>query len=76
MTEVIIRTADIQLDQLLKLAGAVATGGEVKHLIEEGRLRVNDRVETARRRKLRIGDRVTLDDGADGGSEPSPSMAA
>ena len=65
MTEVIIRTADIQLDQFLKLAGAVATGGEVKHLIEEGRLRVNDRVETARR-KLRIGDRVTLDDGADG----------
>lgn len=66
MTEVIIRTADIQLDQFLKLAGAVATGGEVKHLIEEGRLRVNDRVETARRRKLRIGDRVILDDGADG----------
>ena len=66
MTEVIIRTADIQLDQFLKLAGAVATGGEVKHLIEEGRLRVNDRVETARRRKLRIGDRVTLDDGGDG----------
>lgn len=66
MTEVIIRTADIQLDQFLKLAGAVATGGEVKHLIEEGRLRVNDRVETARRRKLRIGDRVTFDDGAEG----------
>ena len=44
MTEVIIRTADIQLDQFLKLAGAVATGGEVKYLIEEGRLRVNDRV--------------------------------
>lgn len=66
MTEVIIRTADIQLDQFLKLAGVVATGGEVKHLIAEGRLRVNDRVETARRRKLRIGDRVTLDDGVDG----------
>lgn len=60
MTNVSIRTADIQLDQFLKLAGAVATGGEVRHLIQEGRLKVNDRVETARRRKLCLGDHVTL----------------
>ena len=50
MIDVAIRTADIQLDQFLKLAGAVATGGEVKHLVEAGRLKVNDRRETARRR--------------------------
>lgn len=60
MTEVHIRTADIQLNQFLKLAGAVATGGEVRHLLAEGRLKVNDRVEIARRRKLFLGDRVTF----------------
>lgn len=63
MTDVAIRTEDIQLDQLLKLAGAVNTGGEVKRLIEEGRIKVNDQRETARRRKLRVGDRVTLGEG-------------
>ena len=65
MIDVAIRTADIQLDQFLKLAGVVATGGEVKHLVEAGRLKVNDRRETARRRKLHVGDRVTVGDGDD-----------
>lgn len=65
MIDVTIRTADIQLDQFLKLAGAVSTGGEVKYLIEAGRLKVNDRRETARRRKLRVGDQVTVGDSDD-----------
>lgn len=60
MQEVAIKTPDIQLDQMLKLAGAVMTGGEVRALIEAGRIEVNGQEETARRRKLRLGDTVTL----------------
>ena len=60
MTDVYIRTDDIQLDQLLKLADAVSTGGEVKALVENEDIAVNGKVETARRRKLHPGDRVTL----------------
>ncbi len=52
--------ATIDLDQFLKLTGAVATGGEAKVLIQGGEVLVNDEVETRRRRKLQAGDLVTL----------------
>ena len=55
-----IHTETIQLSQLLKLAGAAATGGEVKAMLETSSLLVNGNVETARRRQLRKGDVVTL----------------
>lgn len=55
-----IHTETIQLSQLLKLAGAAATGGEVKAMLETSSLLVNGNVETARRRQLRNGDVVTL----------------
>lgn len=55
-----IHTETIQLSQLLKLAGAAATGGEVKAMLETSSLLVNGKVETARRRQLRAGDVVTL----------------
>lgn len=55
-----IHTETIQLSQLLKLAGAAATGGEVKAMLETSSLLVNGNVETARRRQLRDGDVVTL----------------
>ena len=55
-----IHTETIQLSQLLKLAGAVATGGEVKAMLDTSSLLVNGKVETARRRQLRAGDVVTL----------------
>jgi ribosome-associated protein YbcJ (S4-like RNA binding protein) len=51
----------IKLDQFLKLAQAVATGGEAKALIQAGRVRVNQEVETRRGRKLRPGDVVEVD---------------
>jgi len=53
--------ATIKLDQFLKLAGAVATGGQAKLLIQGGEVRVNGGVETRRGRKLRAGDLVELD---------------
>lgn len=50
----------IKLDQFLKLAGVVATGGQAKPLILAGQVRVNGEVETRRGRKLRSGDEVVV----------------
>lgn len=51
----------IDLQDYLKLAGLVDTGGEAKFLIQTGEVRLNGEVETRRRKKIRRGDRVTLD---------------
>ena len=59
--DIAIHTDTIQLDQFLKLAGAVASGGEVKALLAEGMILRNDVPETARRRKLVPGNVITID---------------
>ncbi len=59
--DIAIHTDTIQLDQFLKLAGAVASGGEVKALLAEGMILRNGVPETARRRKLVPGDVITID---------------
>lgn len=51
----------IKLDQFLKLAQVVQTGGEAKILIQAGEVQVNGQVETRRGRKLRQGDVVVVD---------------
>jgi len=48
----------IQLNQLLKATGMVATGGEAMVRIDEGDVLVNGKVEKQRRKKIRIGDQV------------------
>jgi len=50
----------MKLDQFLKWCGLVATGGEAKHLVQAGEVRVNGQLETRRGRQLRPGDRVEL----------------
>jgi len=52
----------IRLDQFLKLMGWVQSGGEAKHLIQDGQVQVNGEQETRRSKKLRVGDRVALQD--------------
>ena len=52
----------IKLDQFLKLAQIVDSGGQAKHLIQAGYVRVNGEVETRRGRKLHHGDVVLVDD--------------
>ncbi len=52
----------IKLDQFLKLAQIVETGGQAKHLIQSGAVEVNGNVETRRGRKLYHGDTVQIDD--------------
>jgi ribosome-associated protein len=51
----------IKLDQFLKLAGLVETGGEAKQLILSGQVMVNQTIETRRGRKLYHGDVVIVD---------------
>ena len=53
-----IRSKTIDLGALLKLAQVVATGGEAKHLIRDGRITVNGQVERRRGRQIRPGDMV------------------
>ena len=55
-----IQTDMIQLDQFLKLAGAVSSGGEVRALLAEGMILRNNVPEKARRRKLVPGDVITI----------------
>jgi ribosome-associated protein len=50
----------IKLDQFLKLAQVVQSGGEAKQLIQSGQVWVNGEVETRRGRKLRPGDVVVV----------------
>ncbi len=52
----------IKLDQFLKLADIVQSGGEAKHLIRSGGVTVNGEPEIRRGRKLRAGDVVMVDD--------------
>ncbi len=59
-TEVGVRTGEIRLDQLLKLAGVVSAGAEAKHRVRAGDVRVNGEVELRRGRKLRVGDLVEI----------------
>ena len=59
--EVAIDTEEIQLDQFLKWAGVLQSGGEVKMLIEERRIKRNGETESARRRKLHPGDVVEIE---------------
>lgn len=58
-TEIIhIDTEFIKLESLLKLAGAVMTGGEAKRDIQMGFVRVNNNICTERGKKIRPGDVV------------------
>jgi len=50
----------IKLEQFLKLAQVVQSGGEAKHLIQGGGVQVNGQIETRRGRKLRHGDVVVV----------------
>ena len=58
MQEINISTEYIKLEAFLKYAGAVATGGEAKLVINDGLVKVNGEPCLMRGKKLRPGDRV------------------
>ena len=51
-----ITTEFIRLDALLKLGGALDTGGQAKFVIQNGEVEVNGAVCTMRGKKMRDGD--------------------
>jgi ribosome-associated protein len=59
-SEIPIRGETIRLGQLLKLAGVVGSGSEVKVLLAAERVLVNDEPETRRGRQLHHGDTVRV----------------
>ena len=61
MKTITITTEFIKLQDLLKLAGAVETGGEAKERIQAGEAAVNGEVCPQRGWKLRPGDVVSFD---------------
>lgn len=60
MENIIITTEFIKLQDLLKFASLVSTGGEAKIIIQEGEVKVNGEVCTMRGKKIRPGDIVEL----------------
>ncbi|NLY21115.1 MAG: S4 domain-containing protein YaaA [Tissierellia bacterium] len=60
MEKILIDTEFIKLDQFLKLAATVESGGVAKHLIQDGEVLVNGEVETRRGKKLITGDVVEI----------------
>ena len=61
MTDITITTEFIKLQDLLKLANLVGTGGEAKIVIQNGDVSVNGEVCTMRGKKIRPSDTVAFD---------------
>lgn len=61
MENIQIKTDDIQLDQLLKLASVVDSGGQVKYMIADELIKLNGTIVTERRKKIKPGDVIEVD---------------
>jgi ribosome-associated protein len=61
MKKININTETIKLDQFLKWANVVTTGGEAKELIQSGMVRLNNKIEKRRGTKLKDGDLINVD---------------
>ena len=60
METITITTEFIRLQDLMKLANMVSSGGEAKQLIQDGQVLVNGETCPQRGKKLRPGDTVTF----------------
>ena len=61
MKTITITTEFIKLQDLLKFANLVETGGEAKELIQGGEVQVNGETCTQRGKKIRPGDKVKFE---------------
>ncbi len=50
----------IELIKLLKVTNICGSGGEAKHLVDEGEVKLNGELESRKRAKLRIGDKIEV----------------
>lgn len=57
-----IHTDYIQLDQLLKYANILATGGQIKELLAEELIMLNGTIVTEKRKKIYPNDVVSIGD--------------
>lgn len=62
LKEISIKEEFIKLDSAMKLADMVVTGGHAKMVIQDGEVKVNGEICTARGKKLRKGDKVEFED--------------
>lgn len=60
LRQVVVREVPIELCQFIKFGGLAESGGEAKYLISEGLVQLNGTVETRKRKKLDVLDRVTV----------------
>ena len=59
--EVVIDTEYISMDKLLKFSGIADTGGQAFLMIEDGIVTLNGVIVTEKRKKVRPGDVVNID---------------
>ena len=52
----------IELIKLLKVTNISGSGGEAKYFVDEGEVKLNGKVESRKRAKLRIGDKIEVFD--------------
>lgn len=57
-----ITTATITMDKLLKFSGVADTGGQAFMMVEDGVVRLNGQLVTEKRKQVRPGDVVDIDD--------------
>lgn len=58
--QVQIHTDYIQLDQLLKLANVIQTGGQIRPLLDEEAIQVDNQICREKRKKIRPGQVVVV----------------
>lgn len=61
MEEVAIDTENINLDQFLKWAGIIESGGQAKLLLDDEVIKLNGNIVKERRKKLKPGDILEIE---------------
>jgi len=61
MKQIKIDSEFIKLDQLMKLADMVGSGGHAKSMIQDGEVKVNGNVEYQRGKKIRSNDIIEVE---------------
>lgn len=61
MEEIEIHTPEIKIDQLLKWAGIIDNGAQIKPLLEDKLITLNGTTVTERRKKVHAGDVIAIE---------------
>ena len=51
----------VELNKILKFESLAASGGEAKHMIAEGWVKVNGKIETQKQKKIYPGDLIEIE---------------